>query len=412
MTRSIKISLAIASMLLLAGCSTPAPVEASTEVPETEAEDIELEPVVEFITPTLEPTEEPSPTASATPTAVPTPTATEQPAPESIVNVGSNLRDGPGTFYDIITGLVFGTVVQLEGRNEEADWVFISASQDREGWIFASLVDFTPEEIDAAPVREVDSQAVATQPPIVAEAPSAAPIEEPTQALPPVEEPPTQEPTEEASAPPPPVESSTAVSGNLLINGSFEEPYYRIATAEGGGAIATGWTAWWFNDAGDTYQVPEYEIAPLFRDANRVRTGNAAQQLFRPSTRWLAGVYQQVGVPEGSRLRLTIYGHAWSTFCIPVDGDEPICDARDSNREGRGAPLFMRVGIDSTGGTDAFSPNVVWSPDQVIWDNYAPFTVEATAAGGTVTVFTYGAPEFGAPINNAYWDDAELVIIQ
>lgn len=393
------------NLCVLVGCTNRQVVEASETAPESEDDD-DGELVI-FVTPTPEPTDEdePTPTAavSATPAALTDPTDTPTPTPEapiSIVNVGSNLRDGPGTFYDIITGLVFETEVQLEGRNTDSDWVYITASDDREGWIFRILVDFSDEEVAAAPILDAEIEPI-----VPPEETAVAEVltEEPT--------PPTEEVAELPVETEEPTEGSVA-SGNLLVNGSFEEPYYRIATAEGGGAIATGWTAWWFNDAGDTYQVPEYEIAPLFRDPFRVRTGNAAQQLFRPSTRWLAGVYQQVNIEPGTRLRLTIWGHAWSTFCIPREDDEPICDSRDSNREGRGAPLFMRVGIDPTGGTDAFSENIVWSVDQVIWDNYAPFTVEAVASSGTVTVFTYGAPEFAAPINNAYWDDAELVIIE
>ncbi len=405
------ITIALSVTALLAGCNTPTTASASAAPDENSIyEVVEAgDPEVTFVTPTPEPID----ATTQTPTDEPTPTTTEAPKPEALVNVGSNLRAGPGTGFKVITGLVFGTIVQLEGRNEDSDWVYITASEERAGWIFAPLVGFSAAQIAEAPVRSVDETATVLEPTSVAEAatPTAVPTEDATKETQPTMD---ELPADVATEAPTPSEAPRSIlaSGNLLVNGGFEEPYYRIATAEGGGAVANGWTAWWFNDVGDTYQVPEYEIAPLFRDPFRVRSGGAAQQMFRPSTRWLAGVYQQVAVTDNARLRLTIYGHAWSTFCIPVDGDEPICDARDSNREGRGAPLFMRVGIDPTGGTNAFSETIVWSPEQVIWDTYAPFTVEATTTGGMVTIFTYGAPEFGAPINNAYWDDAELIILQ
>ena len=113
---------------------------------------------------------------------------------------------------------------------------------------------------------------------------------------------------------------------NLLTNpgfepfvtpeGQYDYPLYR--TDEGGGHIAEGWSPWWYNDEGAAYAAPEYDIAPISRDPFRVRSGEAAQQIFRPWVLWAAGVYQQVQVPANADLRFTIYGHAWASFCRPL----------------------------------------------------------------------------------------------
>jgi LysM repeat protein len=202
-------------------------------------------------------------------------------------------------------------------------------------------------------------------------------------------------------------------SGELLTNPGFEEPYYRIATDEGGGAIATGWTAWWYNDPGPDYSVPEYEIAPISRDPYRVHSGAAAQQIFRPSTLWKAGVYQRVQVPANSTLLFSIYGHTWATFCQQVrEGGQTRdeCDPRNSSF-GAPNPSFLKVGIDPTGGEDWASSNIIWSAEHNIHDNYEQISVQGTAQGSWVTVFAYTTFYYPAVINNVYWDDASLTVI-
>jgi LysM repeat protein len=71
--------------------------------------------------------------------------------------------------------------------------------------------------------------------------------------------------------------------------------------------------------------------------------------------------------------------------------------------------MGMRVGIDPTGGTDAFSPNVVWSTPFDTYDTWGLYSVETTAAGSTVTVFTRSTPHYGFEHNDIYVDDASLV---
>lgn len=211
---------------------------------------------------------------------------------------------------------------------------------------------------------------------------------------------------------------------NLLVNGGFEPfitadgkfDYPVVVTQEGGGHVAEGWSPWWYwapdqTDIFKSYIVPEFDIAPIYRDPVRVHGGNASQQIFRPSTLWKAGVYQRVQVPANSTLTFSIYGHVWSGFCKSRPNDGPECGDNHDSFYGDGAnPAHMRVGIDPTGGTDWTSPTIVWSQDYAYYDKFQQLVVSATAKGSFVTVFTYTTFDFPAVINNVYWDDAALVV--
>lgn len=195
---------------------------------------------------------------------------------------------------------------------------------------------------------------------------------------------------------------------NLLTNPSFEQPFEEYFQADGGGFVAHGWSPWWNNDAGDDLDGPEFKQANINVDPNRVRSGLDAQQYFRPWARHQAGFYQRVQVPANSTVRFTIYGHAWSTFCVEQDGGLD-CDARNSFH-GDPNPCPMKVGIDPTGGTQWSSGSIVWSEEKVVYDNWDLFQIDATAQGEFVTVFVYSAPLYAAPVVNVYWDDAALVV--
>jgi LysM repeat protein len=203
---------------------------------------------------------------------------------------------------------------------------------------------------------------------------------------------------------------AAAQSGNLLTNPSFEQPFELHQAADGGGFVAHGWNPWWYNDSGAEFDGPEFKQANIEVDPNRVRSGVDAQQYFRPWVRHQAGLYQQVAVSSGSRLRFTVYGHAWSSFCKEKD-DHLDCDARNSYH-GDVNPIFMKIGIDPLGGTDPFSPNIVWGEEKSVYDNFDLFTVDAVSQGGQVTVYIYSMPLYAAPVINVYWDDASLVVLE
>ncbi|MCL4869615.1 MAG: LysM peptidoglycan-binding domain-containing protein [Anaerolineae bacterium] len=198
---------------------------------------------------------------------------------------------------------------------------------------------------------------------------------------------------------------------NLLVNPGFEGPYSdyvpnppipdcasgRCTTAQ----MAAGWWPWWVSQvSGDPdwkNRMPEYKPAEA-PFTNRVHGGARAQQYFTFHSTHTAGLWQRVNVPANARLQFSIWGHAWSAA-----DDEPF-----SNYP---TPVNMRIGIDPTGGTNPFSPNIVWSGTANAYDYYVLFSVEAQAQGDAVTVFTYSAPIEARKHNDVYWDDASLTVI-
>jgi hypothetical protein len=78
----------------------------------------------------------------------------------------------------------------------------------------------------------------------------------------------------------------------------------------------------------------------------------------------------------------------------------------------------MRIGIDPAGGTNPYSPGIVWSEYKQPFDVYQQFSVQAQAQGDLVTVFTFSAPsvnpsspDFGFKHTDMYWDDASLTVV-
>ena len=203
---------------------------------------------------------------------------------------------------------------------------------------------------------------------------------------------------------------------NLLANPSFEGSYSSYVPPGGNpdcpagicttAQTAAGWTPWWWIVAGrdDTlYANPEFKPAEARDYASRVHSGDRAQQYFNFGRINTAGLFQQVTVPANANLRFSIWGMAWSTG---IAWDGPNSDVPYSAEP---TTVNMRVGIDPTGGTDPFSPNIVWSGTLNPYDQYALLSVDARAQGSVVTVFTYSSPSEPRKHNDIYWDDAALV---
>jgi LysM repeat protein len=120
-----------------------------------------------------------------------------------------------------------------------------------------------------------------------------------------------------------------------------------------------------------------------------------------------AGLFQRVGgIKPGTTLRFSIAMEAWMCFEINKCGKDGIYSDWPTN-------MHLRVGIDPYGGTDPFSPNIVWSPEQDAFDRWVEFSVQAKALGDTVTVFTHSRPDWdwARKNNDVYLDDASLVVV-
>jgi uncharacterized protein YraI len=113
------------------------------------------------------------------------------PTPKLVVNTALvNLREGPGTDFNIVTIVDLGYEMEITGKNSAGDWWRVCCVGEQAGWIAAELVD-TNGPVDQVPVTEggaplevaksvasTPTTAPPTQPPAVA--PAVAPVPEAT----------------------------------------------------------------------------------------------------------------------------------------------------------------------------------------------------------------------------------------
>jgi LysM repeat protein len=218
------------------------------------------------------------------------------------------------------------------------------------------------------------------------------------------------------------VAAAPAADGpNLLENPGFEAPFDkqccrtdlppdRPPTPIDEIQMAQGWVGWWLEPGLDAAHPTNGSPAwhrPEYRSANchfpicapRVHSGDDAQHYFTFYSLHDAGVYQQVsGITPGSVVQFSIYLQAWST-------DTNIGPSQLTQN------MNLRIGIDPFGGTDAFSPNVIWGDPGNSFDAWTLFTLQATAQSSQVTVFTRSTPYWGVQHNDVYLDDASLVVV-
>ena len=217
--------------------------------------------------------------------------------------------------------------------------------------------------------------------------------------------------------------------GNLLVNGDFEMGAGEAWPFQDGipeVQIAPGWRAFYVDQRPAYAKIPDYCAPddthcawgrPEFRGtsaaefAYRIHGGFLSQKYFSWNRQHEAGLYQTVGnITPGTVLRFQIYMQTWS--CLPGEQWNDCPTAHLSNQP---APMHTKVGIDPTGGTNPWSPTVVWSPEKDAFDVYTLFTVEATAQASSVTVFTYSRADWPEPwpriANDVYIDDGSLVAI-
>jgi hypothetical protein len=237
------------------------------------------------------------------------------------------------------------------------------------------------------------------------------------------------------------------VADNLLENGDFEADWGEkkchwclVAPVDAApydkkiGNIFTppGWTTWFRHQPG-TWDQPEVRDAWRQADRRRVHSGQKGMLLFTFFRRHDAGFMQQVEVTPGSKVQLTAWAHAWSNTEID-DHEECYENSRSSCGVGEAAAFALEddapplsgdpwedatqnftfyVGIDPTGGTDPVADTVVWGPGAHIYNTYAQVPpVQAVAEGGQVTAFLRSRARWSFKHNDAYWDDAELIVVE
>jgi hypothetical protein len=191
---------------------------------------------------------------------------------------------------------------------------------------------------------------------------------------------------------PPPAEVGDVQAGNLLLNGSFEDGFYKKYPNH---YVAHNWLRWWI----DGSNLPEYDDT---RDARPHYDGNKAQVQFIWGKLYEAGIYQVVGnVNPCSYYQLNAYLR---------------------NHSVEDALPHARIGIDPTGTQLTEGPSsgavdyglpwrTVWSAEQTHLFTWEQFSVATEAQNTQITAIFYARPQ---PVRNqthyfdTYWDAASL----
>jgi hypothetical protein len=232
---------------------------------------------------------------------------------------------------------------------------------------------------------------------------------------------------------PTPTATPSPQPGNLLENGGFEASWEAgggthraVRLTDGGGAYEEnkddifsppGWLTWFHHSPG-TGEEPDVNDV---REPRRVHSGSRAIELATVYSRHEAGLLQQVDVEPGTRLKFSAWAHAWSNWHDGPHPGDPFwsegpgydCgfrlegDAPDDNW----ANFIFQVGIDPTGGIDPDADSVEWGSGAHIYNCYHQVpAVEVEAQSRRVTVFLRSRTAWAFWHNNAFWDDAVLVI--
>lgn len=192
-----------------------------------------------------------------------------------------------------------------------------------------------------------------------------------------------------------PGEAAPARQTNLLSNGSLEQPYSSGA--------ANAWGRWHENTAKVADCAGAYYHQPTWQpevNGDLILDGAASQHVGNQFDTWHGGVMQNVNVTSGARYRFSFWARGRASneqYPTPSDGT---------------VNLGAQAGIDPNGSGNWGDGDVVWGGSGSPHDNWQQFSVEATASGGTITVFISasngGANQCRAHLD-MWFDKAELV---
>ena len=228
----------------------------------------------------------------------------------------------------------------------------------------------------------------------------------------------------EAPGTPTPWPTPTQVAGpeglNLLENPGFEGPFTRRDPLSASLTVAEGWEPFYCappytvapcpaerigagNPAGLEMGIPEYRPTDL---ENRVVEG-LAQQWFCFFRACRAGVYQVVETTPGAVCEAGVWVQTWSAG--DWIGDAGAYTSFYETKDER-ANSTWRVGVDPTGGVDAFAGSVAWGAvadySDGHFDHFALVTHRFVASGAQTTVFIENLRLWPFAHNDSYIDDA------
>ncbi len=191
-----------------------------------------------------------------------------------------------------------------------------------------------------------------------------------------------------------------AQEGNLLTNGGFEQPFVNGA--------AEGWTSWFLQkEKQDEECLSGYQYKPKWNvetGGSFVNGGVTSQYVGNNWDTWSGGVSQTVDVAPGVTYRFTFAAKGRAS-------NEGSPEPSDT-----GVNMNVRAGIDPNGSGQWNDADVVWGASTSPHDAWQQVSVETTATGERITVFT--SANFGVPNVNqcrqfmdTWYDQAELVAV-
>ena len=187
---------------------------------------------------------------------------------------------------------------------------------------------------------------------------------------------------------------------NLLNNPSFEQPYVD--------GTAQNWNRW-HRETAKTDEGCEagYHFQPKWlieTNGELVADGVTSQKVGNTWDTWSGGVFQTVDVTPGETYRFTVLARGRASNDNYPQPSE------------YGINMNVQAGIDPNGSGVWHDGDVVWSAAGSPHDVWQPFSVEATATGDKMTVFT--SANFGIPGVNqcrkfmdVWYDQAEFVSV-
>lgn len=148
-------------------------------------------------------------------------------------------------------------------------------------------------------------------------------------------------------------------------------------------------------DLDHSFYAPAFLASePKWDHGSAGQSGAAVAISGKTFTKFRAGVFQTAQVAKGTRVHFGIWANE---FC---DGSGGRCS------------VFLKAGIDPTGGRDWSSGNIKWTAGEISNNAYVRLVTEDVTVGdsGSVTVFTWGEPR-DLPTNSAaFFDDAVLEV--
>ncbi|MCA9919209.1 MAG: hypothetical protein KC445_14715 [Anaerolineales bacterium] len=193
----------------------------------------------------------------------------------------------------------------------------------------------------------------------------------------------------------------SAAQTNLLQNAGFELPYNSDGSANGWGRWFRNSSADLFSDCANGYHKEPHWSAETV-SAPLIQAGSASQHVGNSWDTWAGGVLQTVNVTPGSTYRFTVWARGRASnddYPAPSEG---------------GIRMDVQVGIDPNGSGLWNDADVKWSGFIQPHDTWQQATVEVTATGDKVTVFTAG--DYGLQGVNqcrahldVWFDSAELI---